>query len=47
MSKKYQIYINDIRNAIISIEKFVEGLTFINSKTMIKRLVLSFENLKL
>ena len=27
MSKKYQIYINDIRNAIISIEKFVEGLT--------------------
>jgi len=27
MSKKYQIYINDIRNAIISIEKFVEGFT--------------------
>jgi len=28
MSKKYQIYIKDIRNAIVSIEKFVEGLTF-------------------
>lgn len=27
MSKKYQIYIKDIRNAIVSIEKFVEGLT--------------------
>jgi len=28
MSKKYQISIKDIRNAIVSIEKFVEGLTF-------------------
>jgi len=28
MSKKYQISIKDIRNAIVSIEKFVEGITF-------------------
>jgi len=28
MSKKYRIYIKDIRNAIVSIEKFVEGFTF-------------------
>ena len=28
MSKNYIIYLNDIRNAIISIESFVEGMTF-------------------
>ncbi len=28
MNKKYTLFLNDIRNAIISIENFVEGMNF-------------------
>ena len=47
MSKNYSIYLKDIKNAITSIEYFIENMNFAHLKAMIKRRVLLFENLKL